>query len=75
MNELNYPIVLNNFLLSVNQVGSTSRISQKECSLEDYVGKITAIFCPYIQQNISEGNFIKIQNKVKGILKEIKETK
>ena len=44
-----------------------------ETSSEEYVGKITAIFAPYISANISEGKFLKLQNEIKKIISEIRE--
>ena len=46
--------------------------SRKELSLEDYVGKITTLFSPYIPKNISEREFNSIQVEIKRILSEIK---
>lgn len=48
------------------------KIYEKDTSSEDYVGKITAIFSPYISSNISEKKFISLQNEVKRIVSEIR---
>ena len=45
---------------------------KKENSTEDFVGKITAIFSPYIQKNISDNKFVAIQGEIKKVVCEIR---
>lgn len=44
----------------------------KECSVEDYVGKITALFSPYISESISERDFSALQKEVRAVVTDIK---
>ena len=46
--------------------------SKKESSLEDYVGKITALFSPYLPESISERDFSALQKELRSVLAEIK---
>lgn len=43
-----------------------------EKSTEDYIGNITAVFLPYMNQNISDVKFMHIQEKLRKIVAEIK---
>lgn len=60
------------FIPAVKNYSCKKKQSEKESSTEDYVGKITAIFSPYISNNISENKFIRLQDRVKSIVSEIK---
>ena len=62
------------FITTASRLGleGGKKLSEKEASSEDYVGKITAIFTPYLSQNISEGKFISLHSKVKNIVAEIR---
>ena len=60
------------FITAASRLDVGRRQSEKENSTEDYVGKITAIFSPYISANISENKFIRMQDTVKAVLSEIK---
>ncbi len=51
---------------------SKASISAKN-STEDYVGKITALFLPYLKQNVSDGKIISLQNEIKKVVCEIRE--
>lgn len=51
---------------------SCKKIEDKAFSTEDYVGKITAVFSPYISKNISESRFIYLQAEIKKIVTDIK---
>ena len=61
------------FIGTINNIGNSRIKNQARNSVEDYVGKITAVFLPYVSQNISDGKFISIQNDIKRIISEIKE--
>lgn len=43
-----------------------------ENSIEDYVGKITTLFLPFIIPSISDGKFYSLQNELSKILLELK---
>ncbi|MBO4858794.1 MAG: hypothetical protein J5527_09785 [Treponema sp.] len=45
----------------------------KDDSAEDLIGRITSLFLPYIMPDISDKNFMAIQNELKEIVSEIKE--
>ena len=45
---------------------------RKDNSVEDYIGKITAVFLPYIYQNISDKSFMNIQKELERIVSEIR---
>ncbi len=56
----------------INTVSGNKYIVEKDCSTEDYVGKITTIFMPYLNQNMSDKNLISVQNQVKRIITELR---
>lgn len=60
------------FITATSRLDVGRRQSEKENSTEDYVGRITAIFAPYISRNIPEGKFINLQKEVKSIITEIR---
>lgn len=60
------------FIPAVKNYTNKKKQTEKESTTEDYVGKITAIFSPYISNNISENKFIRLQDRVKSIVSEIK---
>lgn len=75
----------NDFLTTIRNYGSISVerncVSQRKktrgfptstYSTDDFVGKITSIFMPYIPQNLPENKFITIQDELKKIVVEIK---
>lgn len=57
------------FIEAISRYGNGA--CKKECSTEDFVGKITAIFSPYLK-NISERKFIAIQGELKKVVCEIR---
>lgn len=61
--------------ISIAPYHSGKQTVEETKSSEDYVGKITAIFSPYISANISENKFIRIQDRVKAVVTEIKGAK
>ena len=74
MKDQNYAACIESFgFISTVCLNGRRRISEKKNSSEDYVGKITAVFLPYIQSNIPDGKFFSLQNEVKKIVCEIKE--
>lgn len=63
------------FIEAITRFGDGCVQKEKSMSLEDYVGKITAIFSPYISTAISEKEFSSAQIKVKEVLSEFIKTK
>ena len=63
------------FIEAISRFGEYGVQKEKIMSLEDYVGKITAIFSPYISTTISEKEFSSAQIKVKEVLVEFIKTK
>lgn len=74
MQEQNLYSTIHNigFISTVPRYGKDNQISTKESSAEDYVGKITALFAPYILQNITDGKFCGLQNELKKVVCEIR---
>ncbi|MCR5252570.1 MAG: hypothetical protein K6C98_02520 [Treponema sp.] len=61
------------FVGSISASRREFRMNEKESTTEDYVGKITALFSPYISpKNISETKFVGLQENLKKIVVEIK---
>lgn len=52
--------------------GSSSVKRKIEPSADDYVGKITALFLPYVSDQISERDFSAVQFKLKKIVSDMK---
>jgi len=71
-----------NYIDSIQSIGfipattissTKKKLGKKENSIEDYVGKITSIFLPYIlPQSISERSNLQLQENLKRIVSEIK---
>ena len=59
------------FIEAISRYGNGNGACKKECSTEDFVGRITAIFSPYLK-NISERKFIAIQGELKKVVCEIR---
>ena len=59
------------FIEEISRFGERGA-QRKDFSTEDYVGRITAIFSPYIPADISETKFIAIQSEVKKLVCEIR---
>lgn len=61
------------FIPAVQTSSREPKLYDREVSTEDYVGKITAIFSPYISpKSISETKFVRLQENLKRIVVEIK---
>ena len=77
MSDQQYLSLIHNigFIPAVSSYTRDKKNYEKESSTEDYVGKITAIFAPYISKSITEGRFLKLQEEVKNILTEIRGNK
>ncbi len=77
MNDQQYMSLIHNigFIPPVKNYAGDKKDYERESSTEDYVGKITAIFAPYISKSITEGRFLKLQEEVKNILTEIRGNK
>lgn len=61
------------FVSVVTQQRDSRSYERESCnSTEDYVGKITAIFSPYLSTKISESKFMCLQENIKKIVSEIK---
>ncbi len=60
------------FIEAISRFGESNELKGKNPSIEDYVGRITAIFSPFLLNNIPEGKFIGIQTEVKKVVTEIK---
>ncbi len=60
------------FIDAISRFGEGNGLKGKSPSVEDYVGRITAIFSPFLLNNIPEGKFIGIQTEVKKVVTEIK---
>ena len=77
MGDQQYLSLIHNigFIPAVSSYTRDKKNYEKESSTEDYVGKITAIFAPYISKSITEGRFLKLQEEVKNILTEIRGNK
>lgn len=74
MSDQQYLSLIHNigFIPAVTSYTREKKNYEREVSSEDYVGRITAIFAPYISRNISEGKFINLQKEVKSIITEIR---
>ena len=59
------------FIEAISRFSGTG-CTKKESSLEDYVGKITALFSPYLPESISERDFSVLQKELRSVLAEIK---
>ncbi|MBQ8678316.1 MAG: hypothetical protein IJ530_00970 [Treponema sp.] len=60
------------FIEAISRFAGNAQRCKKDVSTEDYVGKITAVFSPYLAENMSESRFIGIQGEVKKIVCEIR---
>lgn len=63
------------FIEAISRFGECSAPKEKSLSLEDYVGRITAIFSPYLSSTISERQFSAAQIEVKKVLSEFIKSK
>lgn len=63
------------FIEAISRFGEQNAGKIRGQSLEDYVGKITALFSPYISQTISEKQFSAVQIELKKILSEFNKSK
>lgn len=74
MSDQQYLSLIHNigFIPSVTSYTREKKNYEREVSSEDYVGRITAIFAPYISRNIPEGKFINLQKELKSIITEIR---
>ncbi len=60
------------FVSVITQQREAKAYERENSSTEDYVGKITAIFSPYLSTKISESKFMGLQENIKKIVSEIK---
>lgn len=63
------------FISAITRFPNKSRKLEKQTSTEEFVGKIAAVFLPYISTNITEGKFISLQAQIAKIVNEIKDEK
>ena len=74
MSDQQYLSLIHNigFIPAVTSYTREKKNYEREVSSEDYVGRITAIFAPYIQTNISDGQFCGLQKEIKKVVCEIR---
>lgn len=61
------------FIEAITRFDGSSSVKRKiEPSADDYVGKITALFLPYVSDQISERDFSAVQFKLKKIVSDMK---
>ena len=61
------------FIEAITRFDGSSSVKRKiEPSTDDYVGKITALFLPYVSDQISERDFSAVQFKLKKIVSDMK---
>ena len=60
------------FIEAISRFAGDTAKWQRDASTEDYIGRITAVFSPYLAENMSESRFIGIQGEVKKIVCEIR---
>ena len=61
------------FIEAITRFDGSSSVKRKiEQSVDDYVGKITALFLPYASDQISERDFSAVQFKLKKIVSDMK---
>ncbi len=77
MTEQLYTTSIHNlgFISAAKNYTCCKKQKEKEATTEDYVGKITAAFLPYLKQNITDGKIISLQNEIKKIVCEIRESR
>jgi len=60
------------FIEAITKFNGGNPYQKRESSTEDYVGRITAVFLPYMKNSVSEKDFNSVQTSLKKIVTEIK---